>query len=136
MSSIVETILNVALKIFGLRSELAKARQQRKQEVSDFLSAVAQTIEDTSASLSQGIYPQGKCQELLCHSKNMEAAIGDLVGKKATELGNQLEEVYDIERLYSELNSKTDSEPERSQNVLDQAAGLFRATAAFVRVSP
>jgi hypothetical protein len=137
MTTIVETIFSVGQKLFGLRIELAKARLARKQQVADFLAATAQTIEDASASLKQGIYPHGKCQELLSHSQNMESAIGDLVGESlARDLGAQLKEVWEIEQLFGELKSTAPSERERKLSVLDQGAGFFRATAAFVRVSP
>lgn len=134
---IIEIILNVAEKLFGLRGELAKAKQARKQQVADFLAATAQTIEEASASLKQGIYPHGKCQELLSHSQHMEAAIGDLIGNQpAGDLGAQLKEVWQIEQLHAELGNVAPGERERRLSVLDQAAGLFRATATFVRVSP
>lgn len=137
MSTIIDTIFSVSQKLFDLRSKLTKARHDRKQTVEDFLSTIAQTIEDTSAQLKQGNYPHGKCQELLVHSQHMEAAIGDLIGEsQAKDLGAQLAEVCQIERLHAELGADTDSERHRQLSVLDQAAGQFRATAAFVRVSP
>jgi len=135
MITIIDTILSVGQKLFGLRLELAKARQARKQAVADFLDAIAQSIEEASAQLKQGTYPHGKCQELLAHSQHMEAAIGDLIGQQqALELAAQLAEVYEIERLHAELESVTESDRGRKLSVLDQAAGQFRATAAFVRV--
>ena len=79
--TIVETLFDVGQKLFGLKIELAKARQNRKQQVAEFLAAIAQTIEDANAELRQGNYPHGKCQELFVHSQHMEAAIGDLVGQ-------------------------------------------------------
>ena len=137
MSTIIATILGVGQKLFGLRLELAKARQARKQVVADFLASIAQSIEDASALLKQSTYPHGKCQELLAHSQHMEAAIGDLIGEsQARDLAAQLAEVYEIERLHAELGSDPGSDRERKLSVLDQAAGQFRATAAFVRVSP
>ena len=67
----------------------------------------------------------------------MEAAIGDLIGQaQARELGAQLAEVHEIEQLHYELSTDTDPDRLRKLSVLDQAAGQFRATAAFVRVSP
>ena len=54
----------------------------------------------------------------------------------AQALGAQLAEVYEIERLHAELAADSDAERQRKLSVLDQAAGQFRATAAFVRVSP
>ena len=135
--TIVETLFDVGQKIFGLKIELAKARQNQKHQVAEFLAAIAQTIEEANAELRQGNYPHGKCQELFVHSQNMEAAIGDLVGQPlAQALGAQLAEVYEIERLHAELGADTDDERQRKLSVLDQAAGQFRATAAFVRVSP
>jgi hypothetical protein len=137
MTAIIEIILKVGESLFGLRDQLAKARQARKPPVADFLTSVAQTIEEASTSLKQNVYPHGKCQELLLHSQQMEAAIGDLIGKQqAADLGLQLKEVWQIERLYGELQGLPPVERERKLSVLDQAAGLFRATADFVRVSP
>ena len=134
---IIGTLLDVALKLFGLRGDLSKARDVRKQQVADFLVAIAKNIEDVSASLKQGIYPHGSCQILLTHSQQMVPAIGDLIGvQQATDLGNQLHEVWEIERLHSELGAKPPEEKQRSLHVLDQSAGLFRATADIVRVSP
>ena len=137
MSTINETILSVGQKLFGLRLELAKARQIRKQAVADYLASIAQSVEETSAMLKQGIYPHGKCQELLTASQHMEYAIGDLVGEpQARDLASQLAEAYEIERLQAELESDNDADGQRKLSVLDQAAGHFRATAVFVRVSP
>jgi hypothetical protein len=134
---IIATILSVAQKLFGLKGELSKAKAERKQRVSEFLSGIAQTIEDTAGSLRQGNYPHAKCQELLSHSQTMESAIGDLIGtQQAADLGRQLHEVWEIERLYGQLEGKPPEEKTRNLAVMDQAAGLFRATAAYVRVSP
>ena len=136
MMTIIDTILSVGQKLFSLREELSQARQARKQVVAEFLDAIAETIEEASAQLKQGHYPHGKCQELLTHSQHMEAAIGDLIGNaQAAELGAQLAEVYEIERLQAELSGTDDAERLRKLGVLDQAAGQFRATAAFVKVS-
>lgn len=136
MMTIIDTLLSVGQKLFSLREELSQARQARKQVVAEFLDAIAENIEEASAQLKQGHYPHGKCQVLLTHSQHMEAAIGDLIGKaQAAELGAQLAEVYEIERLHAELSETDDAERLRKLDVLDQAAGQFRATAAFVKVS-
>jgi len=137
MSSVVDTVLAVGKSLFGLRMDLAKARQERKDTVAEYLAGIAQTLEDTGGALRQGQFPHGRCQELFVHGQNMTAAIGDLVGeRRALELQAQLMEVWDIERLFGELSSADDDQRTRSLDTLDLAAGTFRATAAFVRVSP
>jgi hypothetical protein len=136
MVGIIETLFSVGQKMFGLKMELSKARSARKTVVADFLDAIAQSIEDASAQLRIHVYPHGKCQELLIHSQNMEAAIGDLIGEAtARDLGLQLAEVHQIEQLYGELATDTETGRNRKLTVLDLAAGQFRATAAFVKVS-
>ena len=136
MNTIIETLLQVGKALFGLKGQLATARGVRKAVVADFLGGIAQSIEEASVLLKDGTYPHGKCQELLAHSGHMVTAIGDLVGEeRAKEFGKQLAEVHEIERLHAELGA-VDAERVRKLSVLDQAAGQFRATAAFVRVSP
>lgn len=137
MSAIIDTLLAVGKALFGLRGELAKARTERKRQVADFVEAIAKTIDDTAAELRAQQYPGGKCAELFAHAQIMEAAIGDLIGEaKAKELAAQLKEIWEIERLFGELKSDPLAEKTRKLSVLDEAAGQFRATAAFVRVSP
>lgn len=130
-------LLDVALALFGFRGKLSEARQARKKEVAEFLYDIAKNIEDASASLNQGIYPHGTCQILLIKSSEMEKAIGDLIGKDdAIKLGNQLREAADIEHLHNKLNQEPEIERKRSLHVLDQAAGIFRATGDIIKGSP
>ena len=134
---IVETLLSIGNTLFTLRSALSKARKERKQAVADFIASIAESIEGASTELKQRQYPHGKCQELFAHSEHMEAAIGDLVGKPdAQALGARLKQVWQIENLFGELQGMPDDERLRKLAALDQAAGTFRATAAFVRASP
>jgi hypothetical protein len=133
MADIIGTLHEVGLKLFGLRASLSRAHNERKLQVVDFLSSIARNIEAASASLKHGIDPHGICQTLLLHSKQMGQEIGDLVGEpQAAELGSQLREVLETEQLHAELSSKPPEEKQRSFHVLDQAAGLFKATADFL----
>ncbi len=137
MSAIIETLLSVGKALFGLRGELAKARADRKKEVADFIDAIASTIAGTAESLRANQFPAGMCAELAAHAQHMNEAVGDLIGSaRSTELSARLQEIWAIEQLFAEL--QTDTAPERSRKLLllDEAAGQFRATAAFVRVSP
>ncbi|MEO8000812.1 MAG: hypothetical protein ABI644_02970 [Arenimonas sp.] len=136
MVGIIDTLFGVGQKLFGLRMELSKARLARKSTVADFLDSIAESIEDVSVQLKANIYPHGKCHEILMHSRQIETAIGDLIGESsAHDLSAQLDEVHQIEKLYAELSADTEVGRQEKLIVLDQAAGQFRATAAYVRVS-
>lgn len=137
MLAAIATLLDVAQKLFGLRGVLSQAKKNRKVEVADFLGGIAQVLEETSASLRGGVYPHGACQQLLVFAQAMEAAIGDLIGAaQASVLSQSLLSVWQIEQLFGQLGSLSSADRETNLAALDQAAGLFRATSAVVRVSP
>ena len=67
---------------------------------------------------SKASYPHGTCQILLTHSQQIGLAISDLIGEPQAWRANQLREVWEIERLYSDLSSKTPEDKQRSLHVL------------------
>ena len=137
MLATIKVILDIGRALFGLRGDMAKGRSDRKPAVAAFLAGIAETIENASAQLKSGVYPQGSCHELLLHSQRMEKAIGDLVGvAEASRLGQALERVHRLEDLHAEASRLTEAERVANFAELDRAAAEFRATAAFVRVSP
>jgi hypothetical protein len=134
---IAETILHVAKDLFGVFARLNDARLRRKDTVASYLGDLAQTIEDTRASLARGVYPHGRCEELRVHAENMKAVIGDLIGDDlAGQYAAKVLQVWEIERMPAELLGKDEAERERQLHLLDQAAGHFRATAAHIRAAP
>jgi hypothetical protein len=137
MANIIEILFDVGIKIFGLSGEHSKARQTRTGAVASYLASIADNIENTSRELKLGKYPHGTCQIMLTHSEQMVPTIGDLItDKKAGQLADQLKEIWKIEQLYNELQSKSQTERERNLQVLDQAGGLFRATSEIIKASP
>ncbi len=67
----------------------------------------------------------------------MVTAIGDLVGEKsATDLANQLKEVWEIEQLYGELQGLPAPERSRRLETLDQTAGLFPRDSGICPLEP
>jgi hypothetical protein len=132
---IIETIRKVAETIFGMKSNLDKAHRDQKDRVAEYLSKIAQIIEDTSALLNQGTYPHGKCAELHFAADNMTSSIGDVLGKEVEQCQTELKKVTDIEEIYKDPNFNPQSR-DHNLSELDRAAGLFRAVAAYARVSP
>ena len=137
MKDIVKILLEVGKAILDVKGDLSQSQGTRKKDVSEFLSNIAASIEELSGSLKQDIYPSGSCEEIYQHSQNIVPAIGDLIGDdKATELSIKLQEIYEVEMLYGELQNSSVQEKSERLSLLDSAAGYFRATAAFVKVSP
>jgi hypothetical protein len=61
--------------------------------------------------------------------------MGAIIGAaKAETFAGQSKEVHKIEQLYGELQGLPESESELRLRKLDETAGLFRATAACLKV--
>ena len=131
----IELLLKLGQSIFGLRKDFQQADIAKRGRAADFLAAIAQAIELTSAQLRAGRYPAGSCQELLIFSEQMPVVMGDIIGaEKAATFGAELKAVHEIEQLYGELQSLSETERDERLRKLDETAGLFRATAACLKV--
>jgi len=72
---------------------------------------------------------------LLVFSDEMPAILGDIIGgAKAATFANELKSVHKIEQLHGELGQLPESERDVRLRRLDETAGLFRATAACLKV--
>jgi hypothetical protein len=131
----IELLLKLGQAIFGLRKDLQQADIAKRGRAADFLSAIAEAIELTGAQLRGGRYPAGSCQQLLVFSSEFPTVMGAIIGaEKAEAFATQLKEVHRIEQLYGELQGLPESERELRLRKLDETAGLFRATAACLKV--
>jgi hypothetical protein len=132
---VIELLLKLGQAIFGLRKDFQQADVARRGRAADFLAAIAEAIEMTGAQLREGRYPAGSCQQLLVFSDEFPAVMGEIIGAaKAETFASQLKEVHRIEQLYGELQGLPEAESELRLRKLDETAGLFRATAACLRV--
>lgn len=131
----IELLLKLGQAVFGLRKDLQQADIAQRGRAADFLSAIAEAIELTGAQLREGRYPAGSCQQLLIFSEEFPNVMGAIIGAaKAEAFASQLKEVHKIEQLYGELQGLPESESELRLRKLDETAGLFRATAACLKV--
>jgi hypothetical protein len=131
----IDLLLKLGQSIFGLRKDFQQADIAKRGRAAEFLSAIAQTIELTAAQLRIGDYPAGSCQELLVFSNEMPGILGGIIGvNKASAFAKELESVHEIEKLHAELGQLAESERELRLHKLDETAGLFRATAACLKV--
>lgn len=131
----IDLLLKLAQGIFGLRKDFQQADIAKRGRVAEFLAAIAQNIELTGAQLRQGSYPAGSCQELLVYSDEMPGILGGIIGPaKAAAFALELKSVHAIKQLHSELGQLPEPERELRLRKLDETAGLFRATAACLKV--
>ena len=133
---IADVLYRVGKELFDGILKLDEKRIQRKDKIADYFSHLGQIIEDTSALLKKGQYPHGQCAELQMHAQQMVATIGDLIGnEKAQDYQNQVMQVWQIEKLFGELQTLTSDEKTDKFKTLDAAAGYFRGIAAHLRIS-
>lgn len=133
--SIAKTIWDVGKSIFGLRADLQRARRDRRGRLAKYFGELAELIESVSASLRMNQYPHGKCAQLETLARLMSKTVKGLVEpEEARRLQDKLLQVWEIERLFGELQGLSKTKAEKHLVTLDEAAGYFRATAAHLRV--
>jgi hypothetical protein len=131
----IELLLKLGQALFGLRKDFQQADIAKRGRAADFLAAIAEAIETTGAQLRESRFPAGACQQLLVFSEAMTEVMGPIIGTaKAADFATQLKAVHQIEHLYGELKELPEPERELRLRKLDETAGLFRATAACLRV--
>ena|ERR1051325_3662560 len=127
-------IVNIARTLFGLKGDLEKARRDRRDRIADYFDAISRTVAEVAASLRQREVPHGKCAEMRTYADQLVETVGDEIGQqKAEPLAEQLKDAHEVELLLSEVYGATDAEEKLAQ--LEEASGLFKATATSIRAA-
>ncbi len=127
-------ILTIARTLFGFKADLAKTRRDRRDRIADYFESISKTVEEVAITLKQGQVPHGKCAEMGAYADMLPATVGDELGTQiAQTLATQLRDAHDVERLFSEV-SGPDAQAKIGQ--LEEASGLFKATATSIRAAP
>ncbi len=129
---IIGTILEIALKLTGLKDQLDQARRERRDRIADYFMQLSKTLKDAHESLSQGMIPHGTCEEMLYHARSLATTVQDEIGEaEAKKLAESMEEAHALEQLLSELHD----EGARQQTLadLDRARGMFKALGVSMR---
>lgn len=135
MLEIAKAIWDVASGIFGARTEIAKARRDRRDRLANYFSELAGLIESVAASLRLNQYPHGSCAQLQGLGQLMEKTLKGLVPPEdAQRYQAELLRVWEIEQLFGQLQNMPEKDRSIRLNQLAEAAGYFRATAAHLRV--
>lgn len=136
MLDIAKTLLDLAKGLFGLRGELEKARQDRRDRAAKYFSDIATLIEEVSAILRKKQYPSGKCMELEQLAYLMPETLKDILPDENIEAHkNKLLAVHEIELLFNDIQPLHARSVPKKLEKLDEAAGYFRALAAHLRVT-
>lgn len=135
MPDIISTIWDVGKGLFGLRTEIEKARRDRRDRAAQYFSDIGSLIETTSASLKVRKYPHGSCAQLEQLALLMPKTLKGLLDSADVEtFQKKLLQVWEIEQLFGQLSSVPKRSIPKKLQKLDEAAGYFRALAAHLRV--
>lgn len=132
MLTLAETILGAVTQLFGVKTELARAKVERRGRIADLFARMAECLEGTAASIRAGDFPAGRCAELLAYAQELPSAIDDELGdERAGTIAGALRGAHEVERLHSDRNTPAGrADLER----LESAAGMLRAMGNLVRV--
>ncbi len=101
----IQVILDVAEKLFGLREQLEKARRERRDRIADYLSELSKTLSDVAESLRHNEVPHGKCQEMRVYAQKLPETTGDEIGAMQAQVyAKQLADAHEVEMLLAEVH--------------------------------
>ena len=130
----IDTILNVAGRLWELRKALMRARRERRDRIATYFERISKCLGEVSAELKANQVPHGKCAELQTYARMLPDTIGDQIMKaEAHQLAQDLESAHEVELLLYQLGSSPDRDEELAK--LDQAAGVFMALANTIKAA-
>jgi hypothetical protein len=133
---IIKAIIDVAKNMLGMKTELEKAKRNRRDRVSAYFSDIGKLIEEVSASLKLKQYPHGSCAQLETLASLMPKTLEGLLPEEVIrENYHKLCEVRKIEMLFGQISHLKESEIPSKLVQLDEAAGKFKALAAHLKVT-
>jgi hypothetical protein len=133
MISIIKDIIDVAKALFGLKESLAKAEQQKREEMAKYFNSISVCLAETYSKLSDNIIPHDRCAELLSYGNSLPDTIGEFIGKKKSEeLSELLIRSHKVEGLWEEF--KDHPEKRIQLPIIAEASGIFLALSNSVRV--
>lgn len=136
MTDAVGLIIDAAKTLFDFRNKIRENDKARKEKIAVYYEDIAKTLNETARELRAGNIPHGSCGKMKALAEQLPQTIGDYIGEdEAHKLGKQLIDAHEIEWLISDLDQSDDKERERRLGTMEQAAGLFEASAASIRAS-
>lgn len=125
-------ILNAIKALLGLKASLVKASATERGTMADLFERIANCLEQASSEIRAGVYPQGRCQELLTYAVALPGRMKGIVPEgEAREIGWALQHAHSVEGLYSIRDQAPGLEQLRA---LDEAAGTIRGLGNLLRV--
>ena len=136
MTDAVGLIIDAAKALFDFRNKIRENNKTRKENIAVYYEDIAKTLNKTAKELRAGNIPHGSCGKMKALAEQLPQTIGDYIGKEeADKLAKQLIDAHEIEWLVSDLGQGDEKERERRLGTMEEAAGLFDASASSIRAS-
>lgn len=124
--SIVDTILNIKTR---LKSD------DKKSDLASWLLDISVLLQGIARDFKNDIYPHQKCGQLHYFLMNMNNTIYDeLSEEEALYLKNLIEEAYQIEKLFGEIQHCTPEQKALNLHKLEESSGVFLAASKTVNL--
>lgn len=136
MLDVLGLLLDVGKTTFDLLGKSNVRKDTRREKVAEYLDKIAVTLSKSAQSFKQGEIPHGQCLVMEQLAMQLPKTIGDFIGEsQAIDLQNKLLQAHNVEMFMSGLSKNDKKEREQVLIKMEQAAGLFEATAITIRAS-
>ena len=128
--STITAICTIADKAISVVANLAKLFD--KKPIATLLKDIGNLLLTVHDDLKNNVYPHRHCGELYFFLNNLKEKVTKYDKNFAEQLDNSLQEAYQVERLYGQLNSCNQDEKAVNLSKLEEAAGIFIAAGALI----
>lgn len=131
MLETIALIVSVAIGILSGISSIKGLTTERKSQMVDLFSTIADTIDEAVTKFKANEVPHGACERMRQYALQLPSVLsGHLDDTKLAMYSQQLYEAHQIEQLYMEVQKDS----EQLVN-LEKAASAFRVAANLIKLS-
>lgn len=126
----IASLLKITEIVLSIRDKLKK-----NDEVSYYLHNIGILIESVAVDLTNNNYPHSKCSQMNYYLDNLKFAVKKhLTEEQYLTLQMQLNEAYNVERMFGEYGTMNEELKQKNLNLLQSISGTFIATSETVKL--
>lgn len=126
--SIVASLVAIAQGMVALRDKFRT--DPKRAQFADWLGNTARVLAEVADALARGEYPHAQCGHMQECLENSYILIKKyMTPERAEHIHNLMQESYQVERLFGELNQLSETERARNINKIREISGIIQSAA-------
>lgn len=129
----ITALLGVINSVLSIKDRLT--RDEEKQGVSDLLLDISVLLHDIAQDIKSNTYPHAKCGQLHHYLTTISMIFKSMLSEEeSTQLIGSLEQAYQVERLFGEIQGCAPGDKAVNLSKLEEVSGSFLAASKTIKL--